>query len=179
MHHNKCASCGKGTASVRVVELDGWTVKSHAILCETCAADTGHARGDADPASPSSTNVLSGLMSSMGQLVDVSRRRPQPGTVCPGCRMTAADFRQTGRFGCPRCYEVFREPLLPVLNKVHDSTAHRGRFPGPATSAAKRPVDVAELRRRLAIAIAQEQYEEAARLRDALDQAGAGEEAGT
>jgi protein arginine kinase activator len=168
----KCSACGKAAPSIHVMVLDGWDIEREDLLCDACAVAAGHVHGPAV-----SADVLSGLVS-MGKLVDVSRRKPQPGTVCPGCRMSAADFRQTGRFGCPRCYEVFRESLLPVLNKVHDASTHRGRFPGPVSREARRPVDLVEIRRRLADAIARENYEEAARLRDELHRAGAREETG-
>ena len=159
----KCTSCGAAPASIHVVELSNGTIENDQWLCESCGVNQGHVHGS----SPASPDVLSSLLS-MGQLVDVKRREPRPGTVCPGCRMSAVDFRQTGRFGCPRCYEVFREPLLPVLHKVHDATTHSGRFPGPRTRGAKHPRDLVDLRRRLDEAVSAEDYEQAARLRDEL-----------
>ena len=66
---------------------------------------------------------------------------------------------------------MFRPALLPLLERVHDAVTHRGRFPGKTATTASRAVNVAELRSRLAKAIAEERYEEAAVLRDALQKA--------
>ena len=89
-------------------------------------------------------------------------------TSCPACGLTLGAFKQRGRLGCPRCYQVFRPHVVALLERVHDATAHRGRFPGRTVRKAPDPIDLTELRNRLAQAIAAEQYEEASRLRDRL-----------
>ena len=91
------------------------------------------------------------------------------GPACPGCGTTAGEFKVSGRLGCARCYETFKGALLPVLERVHDATSHRGRMPGPV---APRTDDnrASKLRRLLAEAIDAERYEEAANLRDKLQE---------
>jgi protein arginine kinase activator len=63
---------------------------------------------------------------------------------------------------------VFKPALLPLLERVHDATSHRGRFPGCTPAPLVTHDILAELRRKLAAAIAAENYEEAAALRDQL-----------
>jgi len=111
-----------------------------------------------------------------------ARRRE---VVCPGCGMTPQDFKQKGRLGCPRCYEAFRQELVPLLQRVHEAVVHRGRLPGgrapappppgPMAMPASDTERLADLRRRLEDAIRGERYEEAARLRDDLRRAEKGE----
>ena len=71
--------------------------------------------------------------------------------------------------GCARCYDIFKAALIPLLERVHDATSHRGRFPGRSTTAAEPQVQVlSELRNRLDAAVRAEDYEQAAQLRDEI-----------
>jgi hypothetical protein len=86
-------------------------------------------------------------------------------TRCPECGISFEEFRAKGRLGCPKDYEVFAKDLGPLLEKIHGSRQHVGRVPrgaGPDTSREDR---LLRLRRDLARAVKDEQYEEAARLR--------------
>src|SRR3989339_1876713 len=72
-------------------------------------------------------------------LAKPSAPRVRPGaTRCPGCGVTWSDFRSTGRFGCPRCYEHFSLPLQQIMPRIHSGAyAHRGKAPprAPGTEA--------------------------------------------
>jgi protein arginine kinase activator len=52
--------------------------------------------------------------------------------------MKLADFRGKGRLGCPRCYDTFRQELMPLLQRIHEAQSHRGRLPA-TRPAARRP----------------------------------------
>jgi protein arginine kinase activator len=74
------------------------------------------------------------------------------------------EFRAEGRLGCPQDYRVFSAGLLPLLQRYHGATRHVGKV-------ARRPEGATQrlrLRTKLRAAIAREDYEEAARLRDRL-----------
>jgi len=83
---------------------------------------------------------------------------------CPDCRLRYVDFRAGGRLGCPRDYEVFRTGLMPMLLRFHGASRHVGKRARSRPGAADR----LRLRARLRQAVAREDYEEAARLRDQL-----------
>jgi protein arginine kinase activator len=91
---------------------------------------------------------------------------PSPPAVlkCPECGLKYAQFRTDGRLGCPEDYDVFREVLLPLLEKIHMNVDHAGKVP----RAVQRTHLRQELEERLDAAVAAEDYEDAARLRDAL-----------
>ena len=92
--------------------------------------------------------------------------------------MTPADFRSKGRLGCPRCYEVFRGDLMPLLQRIHEAQTHRGRLPGrivQPTAVAAEDRNLSDLRRRLEDAVRGERYEEAAQLRATFAAPSAGE----
>lgn len=87
---------------------------------------------------------------------------------CETCGMTPADFKKTGRFGCPRCYETFSSLLLPMLRNMHKDVLHKGKVPSAALAriGLKRRLD--QLHGDLKLAVEAENYEEAARLRDVI-----------
>lgn len=162
-HHQPCTSCKKHPASVHVLDLDGGALAGKQHLCQSCAENLGVVH---HKAKPMSAEILEDLIGSM--TVEKGRTRRGIGPVCPACGTTTADFKMRGRFGCARCYDTFRASLLPLLERVHDSKRHQGRFPARPSGDRPRPDMLADLRRRLEAAIQDENYEEAANLRDQL-----------
>ena len=88
------------------------------------------------------------------------------------------EFRAQGRLGCPHDYAVFRLGLAPLLERIHRSTRHVGKWPKRGGPSASRQAELMELRRSLQVAIETEAYEEAARLRDLLRKKEATDESG-
>jgi protein arginine kinase activator len=83
---------------------------------------------------------------------------------CPDCGIKFMEFRAGGRLGCPQDYWVFAKGLMPLLLRYHGTTRHIGKMARRREGA----MDRLRLRTLLRDAIAHEQYEEAARLRDLL-----------
>jgi len=90
--------------------------------------------------------------------------------TCPSCGIKYMEFKNAGRFGCPHDYQVFREPLLPLLERIHRGRQHVGKVPLNALKHAAQQAELRELRQQLRSAVEQETYEEAARLRDVIRQ---------
>lgn len=90
--------------------------------------------------------------------------------VCPTCKMTFREFRNQGRLGCAHCYIAFREELLPLLENIHGETHHCGKFPKRAPDDSQKRYQLIKLRNDLRLAVAEESYEEAARLRDQIQE---------
>ena len=107
---------------------------------------------------------------------------------CPRCSATMGQLRDSGLLGCPTCYEAFLPQLLPLLQRYHEGGGfHCGKAPKrlvtgqPPRLAAKpkrksRPaVDlvalaqhIQELRAKLVAALIDEDYRNAAIVRDEL-----------
>lgn len=130
-------------------------------LCERCAQ---HSK------LPHSPVITKKGVAEVWKLLQQSakRAREEGGLACPECGMTLSEFRSKGRFGCPRDYEVFQEHLKPLLLRIHNSTEHRGRLPGLDEHQRKRIQQLTQLRAQLEVAIKDEAYESAARLRDEI-----------
>ena len=80
--------------------------------------------------------------------------------ACEVCGITLAEFRAEGRLGCPHDYEALRPALEPLLERIHRSVVHSGKAP--------RAIRVREWQKQMQAAVASEDYEEAARLRDLI-----------
>lgn len=106
------------------------------------------------------------------------RQEKQAATkACPTCKMTFAQFRQHSVLGCPDCYKAFEAQLAPLIERAHNgATHHVGKTPRRAGGSLDRQMQLRQIVKELDEAVAAEQYERAAKLRDRLMnlEAGAG-----
>ena len=92
------------------------------------------------------------------------------GSRCPDCGMRFAELQQTNMVGCPHCYDAFEEPLAALMERIHNrATSHVGKIPHRGAGSIERQVRIRLLARDLDEAVATEQYEQAAELRDAIE----------
>ena len=115
---------------------------------------------------------LAGILNSILESKDADEQARQEaeydGYTCEQCGMTYAEFRKGGMLGCANCYQAFKTPLTALLQRVHGNTQHAGRVPGGVHSGVSIRMNIERLRQKLQRAIADEEYEQAARLRDAI-----------
>jgi protein arginine kinase activator len=151
----KCQSCGR-PATVTVTNILN-KQKRELHLCEDCAREQHHLLDDGP-----SLNLQA-----LVQLIMGTPAAADPaGLTCPTCGLKYAAFRADGRLGCPDDYDAFRPALEPLLDRIHRGTRHQGKAP----KAALRRAELGALRDLLKAAVAVEDYEEAARLRDRIRQ---------
>jgi protein arginine kinase activator len=156
-----CELCKQSQATVHLTEIVNDQM-SELHLCEACANQKG--------AQVESHFGLSDLLSG---LADYSKAQ-EPEEVstnkaCPTCGMTYEDFRKVGRLGCAECYTTFRRSLGNLLKRIHGSPVHVGKSPVRLIKSAKvAKSELLELKRKLERAIANEAFEEAAKLRDQI-----------
>lgn len=152
-------------------------------LCEACAREQGVSVQAATPITQLLTQYITSQSRDEGGEGGAAPATLAP-TICPACATTYAQFRTSGLLGCPTCYATFEAQLGPLLARAHEGgDCHAGKRPAsmgppgaamkpqtmPASPAASPPPDpAAGLRARLAVAVENEQYEEAARLRDEI-----------
>lgn len=154
MNH-KCERCGK-PATVHLTEIFGdQKVEKH--LCDQCAAEEG---GGAKAYVP------------IHQLLEDFVLRGdsrEDDTTCDVCGMTYAEFRKAHRLGCPNDYEAFAGQLAPQLAIAHEGACeHIGKVPHRAGGDQQKQTALLRLRAQLKRAIAVEDYERAASLRDQI-----------
>ncbi len=165
----QCSVCHKLQATIHVLDLIDGEFAEEQNLCPNCAEGAGMVNPKATPLkiSPEMLEDLLGTMQSSGG-EGVSPLPTELEESCPACGLTSSQFRSRGRLGCPRCYDTFRRSLLPLLERVHDATSHKGRCPGTTTQLSGGDDKLTELRHSLRDAITAENYELAAQLRDKI-----------
>ncbi|HAL91459.1 MAG TPA: hypothetical protein DCM68_00315 [Verrucomicrobia bacterium] len=161
-----CENCHQKEATVHLTQVvDGKTAKYH--LCEDCAAQKG-IDVHADPVDLS--GMMENLKEQLGHLKEnlEAPRAPAGSPACPSCGMTRAEILKRGRLGCDRCYEVFAAGMVPVVVSLQHADQHLGKVPHRSSDRLRNSVELARLRRELDKAVAGENYELAAKLRDQI-----------
>ena len=87
---------------------------------------------------------------------------------CASCGMSRDEFRKNGRLGCPDCYKTFMAELTATVNAMHHSSQHVGKIPAGEGSQTRIKSRIARLQKDLDGAIAREDFERAATLRDEI-----------
>ncbi len=161
-----CQQCQAHPATVHYTKIVNGQ-KSEMHLCEHCASGMNDFVFPLGLDNTFSLNqILAGLME-MDQAGDKTIRQAQP-VKCPTCGMTYGQFRQSGRLGCGTCYQAFAGQLVPLLKRVHGSSEHTGKIPERGGQAAQGRRKLELLRADLSRAVAREEFERAAELRDQI-----------
>ncbi len=136
-------------------------------LCEGCAREQ-NLIPDAPSPQLNLPALLQLLMTQLAPVADAEGDDLDPASLtCPDCGLKYAQFRADGRLGCPEDYDVFLPVLVPILERVHRGLQHQGKTP-KAVRKQMAKNEIADLKTQLDDAIAVEDYEEAARLRDCI-----------
>jgi protein arginine kinase activator len=155
-----CCACKEKPATVHLTQIVGDKMQK-LDLCEECAKT----KGVNDPTSFSlaDADVLFGL----GASQEIEQATGME-TKCPRCGFTQADFKKSGRLGCPECYQTFADGLEGLLKTMHKGTRHAGKVPEALRASREQADRMKSLQKRLARAIDDENFELAASLRDEI-----------
>ena len=154
-----CQKCGKNNATTHIKTVINGTV-TELNLCGYCAAKEGYTAFSKGSISNLFASMLGNSME-MGSRVSTRK--------CSFCGASFADIAETGKVGCSHCYTEFKDELLPYLKRIHGSVKHNGKISGSkeimVTNGGNR---LSELKAKLAKLVANENYEEAAIVRDEI-----------
>jgi protein arginine kinase activator len=152
----QCEICSKKEAVVHFKHVADGELRELNI-CEDCAAKNGLSIQPPD--------LLTDFLMGKGKK-PVSQKEPQqPLRKCVVCGMSDVEFGKISRFGCAECYDVFETEVEDVARSVQKGHRHVGRFPGTISS----KEDMAKLSGMLDEAVAVQNFEEAARIRDVIN----------
>ena len=157
-----CERCHQKQATVHMSQIvNGSKTEMH--LCQDCSTQMEM---------PITIEALfNGLLGSLLSMT-AEKQFDEPFThyePCPTCGMTYEGFKNGGgKLGCAACYKVFLRELEAILKNVQGSIRHEGKFPQRFGSSMFQAREVDRLRGLMRKAISDENFEEAARLRDVL-----------
>ena len=156
-----CSICKEKTATVHLTQIVGDKMQKM-DLCEDCAK----AKGINDPTGFGLADL--DLMLGLGASQQIEQAAGGVEVKCPRCGFTQADFKKSGRLGCPECYQTFAEGLGGLLKTMHKGTRHTGKAPEALRQSRDLSDRLKTLQNKLARAIKDENFEQAAALRDEI-----------
>lgn len=166
-----CERCNQNNATLYVSEYkDGRSKNTY--LCNECAKKQTNISGGTKP---TFENFLMGVLEmALDKNMEPPRnRKPEiTETTCSNCNMKLSQFRKNGRFGCSNCYQTFEAVLEGALKKIQPGNHHEGKVPKnlqPILEAKKETESYKKnLQLKLNLAVKEERYEDAAKLRDKI-----------
>lgn len=165
-----CQECNERPATLHFTKVNNGE-KTVFHLCEHCAQEKGEAFMLQAGAGFSINNLLAGLLNMQNSFQPAQAKQiyqSQP-LQCNECSMTYQQFIQIGRFGCANCYETFKEQINPILKRVHSGNwTHNGKIPSRIGGSIQIRKNIDTLKKRIAELIAQEEFEQAAAVRDEI-----------
>jgi protein arginine kinase activator len=179
-----CEKCKTREANVQLTQMINGEVTTH-HYCMKCAGMMNIVNSPMLDDFPLA-KMLAGLLSM--QETDDTDTAEYMDIECPTCHTKYSDIASDSKFGCPDCYDVFDPLISDTIKQLQGSDHHKG---DAAASAAQDEIqesvkaDIArdimppamdtekmeklmELRRKLKVALADEEYEEAAKYRDEI-----------
>lgn len=160
-----CQRCKKNQATTHIKSIMNGKLTEF-DLCDECAKEMGYT-----PLSShfSIDNILGGLFNTVPSVIDQEQ--------CPCCGATLREITKTGKVGCMQCYETFYDKLIPMIQRIHGTTVHKGKSPGKSAMVIQNNKsgiavsDTSELEQKklqLKNAIEEQRFEDAAKLRDEI-----------
>ena len=183
-----CEKCGQREANVCYTEIVNGVVTEH-NLCIECAR-TMDFGGQKYAALFDGESQLGRLISGLlGFAIDSGQSEEEQSErsaiACPVCHTSYHDFVKKSRFGCADCYEVFELLMEDHIKTIQGSDRHAGKKPMKSRGdlqniqvqektaqeqelTLSREEKIAILEAQLKEALREEEYEAAARYRDAI-----------
>lgn len=162
----KCQNCGANNANTHIKTIINGEFKEY-DLCSECAKKMGY------------TNVFSDMenefSSFLGSFFGNALPARTQATRCEFCGSTYSEIAKSGHVGCAHCYDVFEQQLMPSIRRMHGNTTHCGKNSAFSdeeknnkTSEDAKQQKIDKLKAELNKAVEQQNFEEAARLRDEI-----------
>lgn len=181
-----CDNCNKNEATIHYTEVVNG-VKNERHLCSECMQELDYGIDGEFPFSKLIRGILSAHLGNNGQEVN----EPLMQIKCNRCGMTYNEFTKIGKFGCGECYSVFGPLIMENIKKIQGHATHTGKKYKKFVDKENKEIneqygdisitkkeklkktlsDMEEIQimeEQLREAIKVEDYEEAARLRDAI-----------
>lgn len=167
-----CQHCNQNEATTHIKKnINGQKEEMH--LCSHCASELGvmdefRMPGVHDLFGDSFLgNFLGAGVAAMNSLAGVDR--------CQTCGSSFNDIVSSGHIGCSDCYNKFEEKLEPSIKKIHGKTKHIGKFISYEDKTENKKEKIQKddsldaLRKQLDQAVAEQRFEDAAILRDKIN----------
>ena len=158
----RCDNCGRVATYHSIEVINGNRIEHH--LCSDCASNL---REEQD--------VMPMALASIGEFFDFPLafrpKRIKKVLRCPKCGCTSDGFLQTGKLGCGDCYKYLHEVVDPAIDDVLATSDMPDKISLGSDINKDIPLanDLNSLQDQLKIAVKEERYEDASRLKAQID----------
>ena len=156
-----CSNCNKNEANFHYTQItNGKYTQMH--LCSECASQFGymnHGFGHSF-----------GLENIINDIFGLGTPKTQSVVLktCTECNTSLSQFLKSGVAGCPECYNQFSDAVEKILSGIQPSSTHSGTISGENGEKITKKNKLASLKEDLKLAILEERYEDAAKIRDII-----------
>lgn len=162
-----CDRCGKREATIRYVQIINGN-KQELHLCSGCGKEVGV---DEFNMPMDFSNFFGDIFSDYNFPI----LNQETNLICKECNTSFNDFLNTGRFGCANCYKTFEKKLKPILKRIQGGAEYLGNSNIKESEGILKNSNTDEkedsiraLENKLKKCIKEENYEEAAKIRDEI-----------
>ncbi len=148
-----CDRCGKPSVYHSTLIVNG--VSQTTNLCRDCAIKEGVF--DTSP-----TSIFDDMFDAFADFLPFEKMED---IVCPVCKTSLREFKTTHKLGCPNCYEAFRGEVKAILAKTAPFAQHKTEISTAKAKPKTKQEKIAALRQEMALAVKDERYEDAAKLK--------------
>ncbi len=156
-----CERCNQRPATVHLTQVIN-NQKTEMNVCEYCANELQQEAWGFS----TQFNLHKFLGSLIGE--DYNQAIKIKEESCPKCGISKEHFAKGGLLGCADCYQSFRSQIIPLVRRVHGTVQHTGKVPKRTGGKARISKEIKELKDKMQKAIANEEFEHAAMLRDQI-----------
>ncbi|MCL2705658.1 MAG: UvrB/UvrC motif-containing protein [Spirochaetaceae bacterium] len=157
----KCDICGNNKAVIHIQQIAG-NEEINISICEKCAKEKGLTINNSE-LNINLKNLLKNFTEIKKSVIgkDIVK-------ICCICGKTLQDLKKSGKAGCPECYKEFRKYMISFLKTNAGSAEHKGKYPFKINILSYRMKKINNLQSLLQQAVKEEDFEEAAYLRDKI-----------
>lgn len=150
-----CDRCGKESVYHSTLIVNG--VSQTTNLCRDCAVKEG-------VFSHEPTNIFDDMFSVFSDFLPFEKGED---IVCPVCKTSLREYKNTRLLGCNNCYETFREEIKRVVDRISLNSSHKQDSGMKTKSRSKqsKAEKIASLRADMALAVQEERYEDAGKIK--------------
>ena len=150
-----CDKCGAPSVYRSTLIVNG--ISQTTNLCRDCAIKEGVFN--------QKTSLFDEMFTSFADLLGYEQ---VDNIICPVCKTSLKEFKSTGLLGCPNCYDMFRDEISKIVKKIAPFENHKQdaiKLTKSKSPKLTKNEKINELREQMKIAVQEERYEEAAKIK--------------
>ena len=115
-----CESCNKNNATIQLLKSTKGK-KESLMLCDKCAIEIMSLALEDEE-----INLEDFLLDLNTYIECIEERVKDKALVCKNCGTRFSDFEENNFLGCEKCYEIFKNRIIFLLNLEEAEIKHRG-----------------------------------------------------